>query len=176
MATIATFNEMMEQFLTELIQTFPDEKAIKKYFVAFDMARKSNARMCMQEFMNSIGPYSQQIMARDESFFIEHNDEIPFVNELNLKTHWNEDLSENTKNAIWQYLQTLYLMGMTISSLPEETLTMIETVAKQCAMNLGEGGLNEQALLSGMSGLMSTLGAVASTKKSKRSINGPGLV
>lgn len=176
MATVATFNEMMGQFLTELVQTFPEEKAMKKYLAAFEMASKSNARICMQEFMSSITPYSQQIMGRDDSFFIEHNDEIPFVNELNLKTHWNDDLSENTKNAIWQYLQTLYLMGMTISSLPDETLAMIESVAKQCAMNLDAGGLDEKALLSGMSGLMNTLGAVASAKKSKRSINGPGLV
>jgi hypothetical protein len=167
MATLATFNEMMEQFLTELVQTFPEEAAIKKYMVAFEMARKANARMCMQEFMASITPYAQNIMARDEKFFIEHNEDIPFVNELNLKDHWNDSLSDNTKNAIWQYLQTLYMMGMTINALPEDTLAMIESVAKQCAMNFDAGGLNEQALLSGMSGLMNTLGAVASSKKSK---------
>lgn len=167
MATLATFNEMMEQFLTELVQTFPEEKAMKKYMTAFDMARKANARVCLQEFMSSITPYAQHIMSRDDSFFIEHNDEIPFINELNLKEHWNDSLSENTKGAIWQYLQTLYMMGMTINALPDETLAMIESVAKQCAMNFDAGGLNEQALLSGMSGLMNTLGAVASAKKSK---------
>jgi hypothetical protein len=120
--------------------------------------------------MASITPYAQSIMARDEAFFIEHNEEIPFVNELNLKEHWNDSLSENTKSAIWQYLQTLYMMGMTINALPDETLAMIESVAKQCAMNFDAGGLNEQALLSGMAGLMNTLGAVASAKKSKKSL------
>jgi hypothetical protein len=170
MATLSTFNEMMEQFLTELVQTFPEEKAVKTYLAAFEMTKKANARMCLQEFMSSITPYAQSIMARDEAFFIEHNEEIPFVNELNLKEHWNDSLSENTKSAIWQYLQTLYMMGMTINALPDETLAMIESVAKQCAMNFDAGGLNEQALLSGMAGLMNTLGAVASAKKSKKSL------
>ena len=164
MATVSTFNEMMGQFLTELVQTFPEEKAMKKYLTAFEMAKQSNARMVMNEFMKSVNPYAQKIMSKDDTFFIEHNSEIPFLDELNLKEHWNDTLSENTKNAIWQYLQTLYLMGMTISALPEETLSMIESVAKQCAKNLDEGGLDEQALLAGMSGLMSTLGNVAQAK------------
>jgi uncharacterized UPF0160 family protein len=164
MATVSTFNEMMEQFLTELVQTFPEEKAMKKYLTAFEMAKKANARMCMQEFMKSVSPYAQKIMAKDDTFFIEHNSEIPFLEELNLKDWWNDSLSESTKGAIWQYLQTLYLMGMTINSLPEDTLAMIENVAKQCAKNLDESGLDEKSLLAGMSGLMSTLGSVAQTK------------
>ncbi len=167
MATITTFNEMMGQFITELVQTFPEEKAMKKYLTAFEMAKKTNARMCMQEFMNSVTPYAQYIMAKDEAFFIEHNSEVPFLNELNLKEHWTENLSEATKNAIWQYMQTLYLMGMTISALPEETISLIESVAKQCAMNLEEKGLDEKALLAGMSGLMNTLGSVAQSKKNR---------
>lgn len=164
MATISTFNEMMEQFLTELVQTFPEEKAMKKYLTAFEMAKKTNARMCMQEFMASITPYAQKIMAKDETFFIENNKEIPFLNELNIVDHWNESLGESTKSAIWQYMQTLYLMGMTISALPEETISLIESVAKQCAINFEEKGLDENALLAGMSGLMSTLGSVAQSK------------
>lgn len=153
--TVTAFNEMMNQFLTELIQTFPDEKAMKKYLLAFEMAKEANARMVLNEFMKSVGPYSQQIMSRDERFFIEHNSEIPFVNELNLKEHWTDELSESTKGAIWQYMQTLYLMGMTISTLPEDTLSMIESVAQKC---VSSGALNEEALLSGMAGLLNTFG------------------
>lgn len=164
-STVSAFNEMMKQFLTELVQTFPEEKAMKKYLTAFEMAKKSNARMVLNEFMKSVGPYSQQIMSRDETFFIEHNSEIPFVNELNLKDHWNDELSESTKGAIWQYMQTLYLMGMTISTLPEETLSMIESVAQKC---MASGALNEDALMSGMAGLLNTFG------KSKPSISDGG--
>lgn len=160
---------MMKQFLTELVQTFPEEKAMKKYLLAFEMAKEANARMVLNEFMKSIGPYAQHVMNRDESFFIEHNSEIPFVNELNLKDHWTPELSENTKGAIWQYMQTLYLMGMTISTLPEETLSMIESVAQKC---MTSGAINEEALLSGMAGLLNTFG------KSKPSISdgGDGMV
>lgn len=160
--TVTAFNEMMNQFLTELIQTFPEEKAMKKYLLAFEMAKEANARMVLNEFMKSVGPYSQQIMSRDERFFIEHNSEIPFVNELNLKEHWTDQLSESTKGAIWQYMQTLYLMGMTISTLPEDTLSMIESVAQKC---VSSGALNEEALLSGMAGLLNTFGKNAKIDK-----------
>lgn len=153
--TVSAFNEMMNQFLLELIETFPNEKAMKKYHLAFEMAKSTNARMVLNEFMQSVTPYAQQIMGKNESFFFDHNSEIPFVNELNLKDHWNDSLSQNTKDAIWQYLQTLYLMGMTISTIPDETLSMIESVAQKC---MTSGALNEDALMSGMMGLLNTLG------------------
>ena len=74
---------------------------------------------------------------------------------VNLKDHWNS-CSENTKNAIWQYVQTLYMLGTTIKSIPEDTLSMIEKVAKQCADQMEEGGneLDEDALMKTMQGML----------------------
>jgi hypothetical protein len=77
------------------------------------------------------------------------------MKDINLKDHWNT-CSENTKNAIWQYVQTLYMLGTTITSIPEETLSMIETVAKQCADNMENNGqeLDENALMKTMQGML----------------------
>jgi hypothetical protein len=150
MTTISGFNDMMQQFLEELVQTFPEEPAMKKYRNAFEMLRDANARACMENFMTSVNPYSKQIMAKDASFFLNN----PSVfKDFNLSTIWTDDLSENTKNAIWQYLQTLYILGNTITALPENTLSMIESIAKQCASEMNTGSIDASALMTGVSNM-----------------------
>jgi hypothetical protein len=126
--TLSAFNDMMEQFVNELIETFPEEKTFKKYQVALDLARKANPRQILNEYMSAVRPVSERIMARDESVL---NDvKIP---DLDLPKIWTPDLSTGTKNAIWQYLQTLIVLGTTISALPQDALSAIESVAKQIA-------------------------------------------
>jgi hypothetical protein len=158
MTSISAFNDMLDQFMVELKQTFPEEKALGKYYTGFDIMRSSNPRKCVVEFMNEITPYAQQVMNKDESFFIAGENLPAVLTEMHIREHWTPELSQNTKDAIWQYLQTLYMLGTTIVSIPSETLNMIESVAKQCADTMqGGGGLDEKALMSSMSGLFGGL-------------------
>ena len=129
-ATVDSFNELMNQFIDELVLTFPDVKTFKKYQSSFAIVRKTNPKMALKEFHSSVSPYSTKIMNKDETFFTDDADNIDFVNDLKIKNIWKPDLSENTKNAIWQYLQTLFILATTIQSLPQETLTAIEDMAK----------------------------------------------
>jgi hypothetical protein len=101
-------------------------------------------------------------MSKDEAFFLGAADDIEILSSLNMKKHWTSELSENTKNAIWQYVQTLYILGTTITSIPAETLSMIEDVANKCASNM-QGG-DDKSLLAGMSGLFSQLGNMLEKK------------
>jgi hypothetical protein len=154
---------MMGQFLDELQQTFPEEPKIKKYIMSYDLMRKANARKCVDTFMRGCTPHSDKIMAKDENFFLGAADDIEILVSLNMKKHWTPELSENTKNAIWQYVQTLYILGTTITSIPAETLSMIEDVASKCASNM-QGGGDEKSLMAGMSGLFSQLGNMLEKK------------
>ena len=139
MASVSSFNDMMATFLDELAQTFPEEGAMKKYQTSFDIMRKANPRKVIDAFMGSASQYNQQIMAKDEKFFLENN--IDFLDALNIKKWWTPELSENTKGAIWQYLQTLMILGTTITSIPAETLGAIEGIAEQMTKGVqgGEG-------------------------------------
>jgi len=151
MTSVSTFNDMLEQFINELEQTFPEEKAFKKYHTSFDIMRAANPRKCVDAFMKNGGKYSAQIMSKDDSFFSE-------VEELPLKKYWNDELSDVTKNAIWQYLQTLNILGMTITSIPADMLTMVEGAAAKCAETMqGGGSVDEKSLMSGMSSLFSSM-------------------
>ena len=155
MASIQAFNELMDRFIQELRSTFPEEPAIKKWYNAIDLMNGANSKGVMELFMSNIAPYSQQLMAKDESIFTDDISDIKFVRDLNLKNLWKPDLSANTKDAIWQYLQTLFMMGTTIQAVPPDMMKSIETMAEQCAEQLQ--GQDPSQLGSSLMGMLGNL-------------------
>ena len=145
MASVSSFNDMLEQFINELKETFPEDKTFKKFSVTFDIMRKANPRKCVDSFMKNVSPYSGKIMTKDESVFGDLDLDI------DIKKYWNGDLSQTTKNAIWQYLQMLNVLGMTITTIPPEMLSMVEGMASKCAESMtGSGSANTGDMLSGL--------------------------
>jgi hypothetical protein len=150
MASVTAFNDMMGQFLVELHKTFPEEKGIKKFMTSFDLLKSANPRKCVEAYMSGVSTYAEKISQKDDTFFTEDIKNIEFLQDLNIEEYWNEKMSESTKNAVWQYLQTLYMLGTTITAIPQETLSVIESVAKDCADKIqsGDGQIDEKALMS----------------------------
>tara|TARA_B110000285_G_C15141855_1_gene631331 strand:- start:6964 stop:7434 length:471 start_codon:yes stop_codon:yes gene_type:complete len=154
MASVGAFNDMLTQFLSELTQTFPEEKGIKKYESAFDLLRKSNPRKVVQNFMATAGPLQDRIMAKDDGVITDGV--LKSLDELNIHKHWSV-CSDGTKNAIWQYIQTLLMLGTTITALPESTLSAIESIAEKTAGQLSSGEQSEEGLMKMFSGLLGNL-------------------
>ena len=154
MASVGAFNDMLAQFLSELSQTFPEEKAVKKYESSFDLLRKSNPRKIVENFMMTASPLQERIMSRDDSMLVDGS--LKMLGEMNIGAHWNQ-CSENTKNAIWQYLQTLMMLGTTITALPAETLAAIEGVAEKTAGQIASGEQSEGDLMKMLGGLLGNL-------------------
>lgn len=152
MTTVQAFNEMMGQFLDELVATFPEEEAFKTAQAA------PRTRATFDDFMKKIGPHASQLMAKSPDFFSEQNE---FVKGLNLHVVWpSEAATPATKDAIWQYIQTMYILGNTISMFPPETLSMIEAAAENCAKNMktnGSGQMDEKAMMAGMNNMLSQM-------------------
>jgi len=108
--------------------------------------------------MNEVSPLQDKIMAKDESFFLDSDSvKSELIRDLNISKYWTSDLSQNTKDAIWQYLQTLYILGTTITMIPQETLNSIETIASDCADKMQSGGQFDPSALTG---LFSSLGGM----------------
>lgn len=137
--TVNAFNETMDQFLTELNLTFPENKAVIKFQAAFELLRQTAPSQILDNFMMSVKPYGPKIMSKDESFILIDSKDIEALADIDLCSMWNQS-SDNTKAAIWQYLQYLYVLGMTIKSFPSDTLSMIEKMAEQCASQIKESG------------------------------------
>jgi len=159
MASVTAFNDMMSQFLVELHKTFPEEKGIKKMLTSFDLLKSTNPRMVVDSFMNGVSPYASQISAKDDKFLLEECKKIDFLKDLDLASYWQR-MSANTRDATWQYLQTLYMLGTTITALPPEQMAQIEALAQSVAAKMqGEGGeLNEDALMKMMGSMLGGLG------------------
>ena len=159
MASVSAFNDMLSQFLVELHKTFPDETGIKKMTASFEMLKKTNPRLVVDGFMKGVTPYADKISAKDEKFILEEIEKIEILKDLNIKSYWDR-MSPNTKAATWQYLQTLYMLGTTITAIPADTLNLIEGIAKDCADKMQtEGGEIDQDALMKMMGSM--LGGMA---------------
>lgn len=154
MASVSAFNEMMANFLGEMGKAFPEEKGIKKFETSFDLLRKSNPRKVVEAYMAGIGPYADRVAQHDETLL---NEDIGFLKDLNMKENWGK-ASAATRGAIFQYLQTLYMIGVTITSIPQETLSAIEGLAKDCAEKMqadgGGGELNQDALMKMLGGML----------------------
>jgi|TARA_R110002020_G_scaffold203375_1_gene407019 hypothetical protein len=158
MASVSAFNDMMSQFLVELHKTFPEEKGIKKMLTSFDLLKSTNPRLVVDGYMNGVSPYADKISAKDETFLLEEIENIDFLKELDIKRYWSK-MSEGTKGATWQYLQTLYMLGTTITALPADTLSQIENIAKGVANNMqnGDGELDQDALMQMMGSMLKGL-------------------
>ena len=158
MASVSAFNDMMSQFLVELHKTFPEEKGIKKMLTSFDLLKSTNPRLVVDGYMKGVSPYADKISAKDETFLLEEIENIDFLKELDIKRYWSK-MSPNTKGATWQYLQTLYMLGTTITALPADTLSQIENIAKGVADNMqsGDGELDQDALMAMMGSMLKGL-------------------
>jgi hypothetical protein len=158
MASVSAFNDMMSQFLVELHKTFPEEKGIKKMLTSFDLLKSTNPRLVVDGYMKGVSPYADKISAKDETFLLEEIENIEFLKELDIKRYWSK-MSPNTKGATWQYLQTLYMLGTTITALPADTLSQIENIAKGVANNMqnGDGELDQDALMQMMGSMLKGL-------------------
>jgi len=159
MASVTAFNDMLSQFLVELHKTFPDETGIKKMTTSFELLKTTNPRLIVDGFMKGVTPFAERISAKDETFILEEIEKIDMLKDLNIKSYWSR-MSPNTKAATWQYLQTLYMLGTTITAIPAETLSLIETIAKDCAdkMQTEGGEIDQDALMKMMGSMLGGMG------------------
>ena len=160
MASVTAFNDMLGQFLVELHKTFPDEKGIKKMMTSFDLLKTTNPRLVVDGFMKGVTPYADKISAKDETFLLNEIETIDFLKDLEIKSYWIR-MSAGTQAATWQYLQTLYMLGTTIVSIPADTLNMIEKLAKDCADQMqngdGEGEMDQESIMKMMGSMLGGL-------------------
>jgi len=162
MSTLEAFNTLMRNFLTELNETFPEFEELNLFVAGFDALVTLTPRKPLETFMETMSPHANLIMAKDPALF-EHED-LSLGGAVNLKAMWHStDLSESTRDAIWQYLSTLYILGSTIQSMPPEILGTIESVAHDCANKVESGEMNMTdlmpALMNSMSSILGNMGS-----------------
>ena len=116
---INVFNEKFDEFIKDLIQTFPDDKDFKLCKNSFHLLKMVDNTKPVQMFKAYALKYQNQISIRDEQFFLNHDfrEEIE-SSETNLsldilkrvKLYWI-DLDAENKQIIWSYLNLLYKLN-----------------------------------------------------------------
>ena len=114
--SIEAFNNLLKSFLEELSKVFPSDPKLKVYSNLFDTIVVASPKLPIDMFMKAFGSEGELINKKDPAIF----DKIPVLfGEIQLKQMWDSDISEANRSAIFSYLQTLYMLGTTIKSLPE---------------------------------------------------------
>ena len=113
---IDNFNKLFEEFLEKIISKFPYAR-LKTYYRGFKILKTTSPATPANLFMAGCVDYKSQIRQRDDNFFLKSksvNDTERnfgnFTEDCGLDTYWNE-LTSNTKKAIWDYIQSLFVLG-----------------------------------------------------------------
>ena len=150
MSSVSTFIGMFDHFLNDLETTFPTHKKFKSYRMKFDLLKETNPKLVMTSFVDHVGPLSAFVQEKDDTFV--QNESVPFLVDMGFKSLWNSDeMTENTKTAIWAHLSTLLFFASTISGIPDNVMTNIEQLANQFAGEMSEdGGFNPALMMQSM--------------------------
>lgn len=127
MSNLQRFNSQLENMLDDLIRIFPDAKSIRVYKEKFILAKSANPQIVLLVFLKYIYPYKQQVINKEESFFLSdnltnkivNNDELKeeaeadseyiLTQALGIKNLWKK-MSEEQKETLWTYFKVLMVL------------------------------------------------------------------
>lgn len=120
MENVKTFCVVLDDFLNDLYQSYPDPSLFILRQTTKAMA-STNPRSLVDNFMYCIKDYKDKLLNRDDSFFLKgglannlKNTQYSFlVDEINkIAEIWNKkDTPEKTKESIWKYFKVLITLG-----------------------------------------------------------------
>lgn len=131
---LSEFNKTLDEFMVKMINQLVSEPKLKTYYSSFKVARMMNVKLPIQIFMGGCINFVDQIKSRDSEFFLKRETFIDscvqcssFSNDIGLIDHWYK-LSDKSKTAIWDYIQTLYVMGEMYVNNDDKALASIDNV------------------------------------------------
>ena len=135
------FNTILDEFISKMITTFPTQKKLKTYYRAFTVSKTYNSQIPVQLFMGGCTGFTDQIKNRDEEFFKNRETFVncckncsSFGSDTGIVDEW-DSLSCNTKNSIWEYIQTLFVLGEIIVNNDENLKKHISDVYDNISLN-----------------------------------------
>lgn len=138
------FNITLDEFVSKMINQFPEEEKLKKYYQIYKLTKLYDKSLPIKIFMSSSLENKQIIKDRNENYFLNDPKTCNFRNkavelssfssETGLIDKWS-GLSSNSKNAIWDYIQTLFVMGEMYISKDTTAIKQIELIKENFTRN-----------------------------------------
>lgn len=159
MTTISAFNKTLTDFIADLSETFDDVPEIGLLKAMVPTLIHDDVHGAMKLYMNALRPYATKLINKDVSMF-----EQPVVlGTLDVSTLWHADgLDDGTRDAIMNYISTLFVLGMTLENVDSNMLDNIEKMASDAATTLKETGSLDIASV--LPGLMQNVGTMMGMK------------
>jgi Mg/Co/Ni transporter MgtE len=101
MSALVAFNTVLNQFIQELSETFPNDKKIRIYKAIVDAMCQGDATIGIDTFKDTVMKYGSKIKAKDDAFFDECE---PLFGHVDIGAIWKSGLSEENKSVLWEYL------------------------------------------------------------------------
>lgn len=134
---IEYFNEYMKMFVLEIKGSFPEfNDIIDGYYTELISSDSCNDDKYVKRFMRKLKDYKTQISGKDTSMF---NGELCVLKNVDFEKIFASDiLTENSREKIWEYLQTLYVLGESIISDSERVKNLVKNFQRLRDDTLGE--------------------------------------
>jgi hypothetical protein len=170
-AVMTAFMDMLQQFLQALEDVFPECPKVRQYQIALKMrlfmcgeneaSRAGVLKQAIESYHQSMQPFYARCIEHDATLLSEN---IDIMHNIDMALKWTDDLHEETKLAIWEYITKLnefaniYAM---YAKIPTGMLSSIETIAQTFATQIGNGtmgfgDLNLQTMTEQVMGALNT--------------------
>ena len=119
-SNLTRFNNIVDQFIDQLIQTYNDNNYFSNEFKIFKekfkLIRKINPAKSIEAFLLYGYTHKDKIMNEDENFFLKYDcsshieNEHSLMNSLKLKELWKNENSDEIKKSIFQYFKVFIVL------------------------------------------------------------------
>jgi hypothetical protein len=112
-SNLSLFVSQLSSLGKELNDMYPDDMDIKMAKNSIETLKILNPKKLYEVFSSIVIPFKEQIINRDEGFFLNINvkggdmgDGYSITTVMNLKKYWS-GMSDTTKECMWQYFGVL---------------------------------------------------------------------
>lgn len=160
MSVHQVFNGWMKAFVDNLAACFPEDARLVAAAQTFDDMVALDEKKPMHLFAEKVAPHVDLVTRRDPSLF----DKLQLLGGIDMKALWAApDLSDNSRQVIWQYLSNLCLAAMLVRNMPEDVLSELETFGKGLEEKIQSGQFDPSNLESFLGQNMQGIGALATS-------------
>ena len=127
---IEYFNSTLKLFISNITKIYPEyNDVLNDYYKDILENDSSSDDKYVKRFMRKFADYKEIISTKNNDLF---NNSIFFLKNVDFKDIWeNEKTDQSIKNTIWDYLQTLYVIGETIISDSNKIKLLVESLKKK---------------------------------------------
>ena len=127
--SIEYFNDQLKYFVKDIYNTFPEYKEVLVDYYSEILENDScNSDKYVKRYMRKTREFKTLISNKDSTLF---NDSICILKNVDFKTIWeSEELSDSNKEHMWEYIQTLFVLGETIISDSDKIKNLVKNFQK----------------------------------------------